>query len=211
MKRLLTFYRHENDDDKLYFGQFELIGEGQVQRIGRGISIDYDGSLYEGFWHDDLKSGFGRILSAENGKAYMGNFFNGEPNGRGKIHRLLIYTIVSLSLEYILKLFTPYLIICLGTAEVSKWSNIPKEDRHVKNCTFVHGIANGQGEMLWKNGTRYSGQFVSDIPHSIKGELTYKDGSHYRGTVINGDIRGKGMLHFIINLYNLPSIDLLHL
>mmetsp|Transcript_17334 Transcript_17334/g.20097 ORF Transcript_17334/g.20097 Transcript_17334/m.20097 type:complete len:282 (+) Transcript_17334:42-887(+) len=61
------------DDGSIYLGQWN---KETNKREGRGVAILADGSLYEGFWHDDLKSGHGRLIFSS-GDAYQGQWRHG--------------------------------------------------------------------------------------------------------------------------------------
>lgn len=55
-----------------------------------------------------------------------------------------------------------------------------------------HGLLHGKGEFVWKDGTRYKGEFtMNEI--TGKGEYFWTDGSHYKGTVKNGMRNGSGV------------------
>lgn len=44
---------------------------------------------------------------------------------------------------------------------------------------------NGQGVYLWKNGSRYEGNFENDYRHGY-GEMKWQDGRVYKGKWLNG-------------------------
>ena len=44
---------------------------------------------------------------------------------------------------------------------------------------------NGKGSYLWKNGSKYSGNFENDYRHGY-GEMQWQDGRVYKGQWLNG-------------------------
>ena len=53
------------------------------QRQDYGICVYDDGSLYEGFWLEDVEHGKGRFVS-KRGSFYEGDFIDGEKHGFGR-------------------------------------------------------------------------------------------------------------------------------
>jgi hypothetical protein len=75
-------YRNEgckSEAGDVYVGEFRI---GTNIREGRGLLISSENYIYEGYWVDDRKFGYGRILIA-NGSAYQGEFEEDVSNGKG--------------------------------------------------------------------------------------------------------------------------------
>lgn len=54
-----------------------------------------------------------------------------------------------------------------------------------------HGLLHGKGEFVWKDGTKYKGEFtMNEI--TGRGEYTWVDKSTYVGEVKNGMREGQG-------------------
>lgn len=47
--------------------------------------INLDGTIYEGSWENDRKSGKGRLIDGNTGDIYVGEFADGKKTGRGRI------------------------------------------------------------------------------------------------------------------------------
>ena len=69
-----------------YSGQWMLLNE-KDGRVGRGIQIWPDGSVYEGYWWDNMANGIGRFIHSE-GDVYMGNWVNDMSQGYGVYYHL---------------------------------------------------------------------------------------------------------------------------
>ena len=68
---------HQNKDG--YSGEWNKQGEKE----GRGIEHRPDGSIYEGYWSQDMPNGRGRITRPE-GETYEGSWKDGMQHGDGK-------------------------------------------------------------------------------------------------------------------------------
>ena len=56
---------------------------------------------------------------------------------------------------------------------------------------FAKGVCDGQGTMVWADGTNYTGQWKNNQYHG-KGKLIYADGSWYEGEFAKGTFNGQG-------------------
>jgi hypothetical protein len=48
--------------------------------------ITLEGTIYEGSWQSDRKSGKGRLIDSVTGDIYVGEFNDGKKAGRGRIY-----------------------------------------------------------------------------------------------------------------------------
>ena len=67
------------ENDCKYLGQWN---EETNLREGVGILVWKSGSIYEGYWKNDMANGKGRLIHA-NGDVYEGDWINDKPNGKG--------------------------------------------------------------------------------------------------------------------------------
>jgi len=51
-----------------------------------GKLITLEGTVYEGSWENDRKSGKGRLIDGVTGDIYVGDFNDGKKAGRGRIY-----------------------------------------------------------------------------------------------------------------------------
>lgn len=56
-------------------------------RDGLGKLIQLDGTVYEGGWEQDRRSGKGRLIDGFTGDVYIGDFQDGKRQGRGKVYQ----------------------------------------------------------------------------------------------------------------------------
>jgi len=62
----------------IYHGQMDA----EEQKFGRGTQYWPDGSIYEGYWADNVATGHGRLIHA-NGDYYEGEWSNDKTQGTG--------------------------------------------------------------------------------------------------------------------------------
>lgn len=53
-------------------------------REGKGKLLKKDGSVYEGWWKDDMQNGPGRFINARDETVFVGNWQDGSMHGEGK-------------------------------------------------------------------------------------------------------------------------------
>ena len=69
------------ENQECYYGEFR---EGKKNGFGFLFTKQY---LYKGFFHDDMKEGYGEYLDREKGVNYCGNFSNDKFNGYGYYYK----------------------------------------------------------------------------------------------------------------------------
>ncbi|CDW82815.1 UNKNOWN [Stylonychia lemnae] len=69
-------------DNGTYQGEYDTV---KKQKDGKGRFILQNGTVYDGFWKNDLKDGFGRFI-LYNGNYYISEWKNGKLNGYGKYY-----------------------------------------------------------------------------------------------------------------------------
>lgn len=70
------------EDGSVYEGEWHI--ELDIKH-GRGKLVYPSGTVYEGYWRNNLENGRGRITFI-NGDIYQGYFKNGKANGYGEIY-----------------------------------------------------------------------------------------------------------------------------
>lgn len=65
----------------VYYGQHKLF-----VKEGLGKLVCLDGTIFEGNWENDRKSGKGRLIDGSTGDIYVGEFTDGKKTGRGRIY-----------------------------------------------------------------------------------------------------------------------------
>jgi hypothetical protein len=70
---------YKNASGNVYTG--EWLKETQI-REGIGVLVHANGDVYEGYWRDDKKHGYGRYIWTD-GDYYEGQWENGELHGHG--------------------------------------------------------------------------------------------------------------------------------
>ena len=147
----------------------------KYQREGLGKLFFSDGSIYKGFFHNDLMNGRGRLMNVA-GYIYEGEFKNGLSNGYGKY--------VSLD----------------GTTYKGSWLNDKQNgygnesypDGSSYNGYFKNGKKNGNGKLIFREKNMFDGSFVNN---EICGEGAYywKDGRVYIGYWAENKMCGYGI------------------
>ena len=138
----------KNEAGDVYVGELR---KGTNIREGRGLLLSTsslknisssESYIYEGFWIDDQKYGFGRLISAS-GCVYQGNWVNDKSEGKG--------------------LF----ISGTGVTYKGEWKNNKcqgkgfekYEDGSKFKGMFEDGEKNGKGFFKWADGREYKGLF----------------------------------------------------
>ena len=156
-------FKHEaykNEEGDVYIGEFR---KNTTIREGRGILISREGFIYEGFWIDDRRFGFGRIL-IPNGNVYQGQWVNDQSSGKG------VYSTVE-GLTY------------KGDWKANKCHGHGYElykDGSWFEGKFKDGEKNGKGHFKWADGKEYKGSFKNGSMDGY-GEISWPDGRSYKG------------------------------
>jgi hypothetical protein len=150
-------------------------------RHGKGKLIHADGSVYHGEWKYGEISGDGRgsMPSADGSGKYVGQWFNGQRQGRG--------TMVSATGDEYSGEFFDDLFHGFGTFIAANG------DEYVG--TWMKGEMTGKGTMKWRaNGDSYTGSWSQGIMHGEGTFVSGTDGSTYRGRFENGEKIGHGVI-----------------
>lgn len=146
------------DSNYWYEGQFK-----DCLREGKGTMHYPSGNVYEGDWHMDKRHGQGKFTWHENGSYYVGEFVDGELNGRGE----MVY----------------------GFASQTPSAQFVQANRYVGE--FANSKRSGQGTFYYANGSVYKGEWQSGMKTG-EGVFTSRDGRVYRKDFLNGSIYEDG-------------------
>ncbi|MBX2929822.1 MAG: caspase family protein [Saprospiraceae bacterium] len=139
---------------------------------GTGTMAYPDGSRYDGAFQGGKPQGQGNFQYANHSR-YSGSFSVGLPHGDGT-------------------LFRPD-----GTQLTGRWENgefagaalSPGQVRCTEGDCF-----NGTGTYVFKNGAKYTGTFLNNLPHG-SGTVTYPNGEKYIGEMAEATFNGRGTLY----------------
>jgi hypothetical protein len=134
------------------------------KKEGNGRLIKADGSVFEGYFHEDKKHGFGRTYFS-NGDVFEGNYVNDQRQGDGK---MTFFTGDVFEGEYENDRRKP------GNG-VMTYKNGDKFTGKMKDK-----FRDGKGVMTYKNGDVYAGQFRDD-QLSGRGKFTFASGDEFDG------------------------------
>jgi hypothetical protein len=142
---------------------------------GTGTMAYPDGSRYDGEFYDGKPQGQGHFQYANNSR-YSGSFHAGLSHGIGT-------------------LFRPD-----GTELTGRWDNGEFAGAEVTLSPGQTGCLqgdcyNGTGTYVFKNGAKYSGTFLNNLPHG-SGTVVYLNGEKYTGEMAEGAFHGRGTLYF---------------
>jgi hypothetical protein len=70
------------------------------------------------------------------------------------------------------------------------------ENGDVQISNWYNDIAHGCGVLEKKDGTRYLGKWRDGKLHWTKNQIQFTDGSLYEGSLINGEVTGKGTMMY---------------
>ena len=149
-------------------------------RHGKGRLIHSDGSVFIGEWKygEIVGEGRGAMPSADGSGKYIGQWYNGQRQGRG--------TMVSSSGDEYSGEWFDDLFHGFGTFIAANGD--------VYEGTFVRGEMTGFGTMKWANGDTFTGNWCNGIMHGDGTFTSGIDGSIYRGNFENGEKIGHGVI-----------------
>ena len=161
-----------------FFNPFEKeVSNEQLEELIQYDPIELpNGDVYYGYWNKDLeKEGPGQLIQT-NKKTYIYGLFQAGKLYKGKI--------ISPLGEYIgeIENFIPN----------GKGKFIPKNGNTYEG-EFVKGIKEGNGTLLFPDGSKYWGAFTNDVING-EGEFIWNNGYYYKGEIQNGMINGNGVL-----------------
>lgn len=141
---------------------------------GQGVFAYPNGSRYEGEFRNGQPDGFGTFYYI-NSEKYTGNFKEGLRHGNGSLEK-------------------PD-----GQMRKGLW----REDEYIGETMAVQptqtgcisgDCRNGTGTYVFKNGAKYSGSFINNLPHG-RGAAEYPNGERYEGDMAGGSFNGFGTLY----------------
>ena len=150
-------------------------------RHGKGKLIHADGSVYHGEWKygEIWGEGRGSMPSADGSSKYVGQWYNGQRQGRG--------TMVSSSGDEYAGEFFDDLFHGFGKFVAANGDEY--------EGTWIKGEMTGKGTMKWKaSQDTYTGSFSQGIMHGEGTFVSGADGSTYRGNFENGMKIGHGVI-----------------
>ena len=189
LKFTMRFIR--NPDDKLfseedikdrtvsYFGVFEN-GICQHDCYVELFENNKKKGKYTGGMKNNLPHGKGIFLYTS-GKKYVGGFINGYRNGKGEENNNFGRYIGDWKNDR---------KHGQGTMTYSD-NDFYRDGRVSYTGSFVKGIENGTGEMIFKDGKKYIGIFKHGHPQK-SGTIIYPNGDSYSGGILNGIKHGTG-------------------
>ena len=134
---------YKNEAGDVYVGEFR---SNTNVREGRGLLISSENYMYEGFWMDDKKFGFGRIL-IHNGCAYQGQWQDDASHGLG--------------------------VYCNSDKLIYKgeWKNNKCHGSGFEKYAdgtkfkgkFLKGLKEGKGILKWADGREFKGTFEKGL------------------------------------------------
>lgn len=141
-------------------------------RNGQGVFGYADGSRYEGYFKNG-KPDLNGTFYYPNGDKYVGSFVNGQPNGKGRLYHTNGKTL-------------------MGFWKDGEYVGENDPNQVIAGCVSGN-CSNGFGTYLFKDGTKYIGDFKNSLPHG-KGAVTYCNGDKYDGQMVGGVFEGIGTL-----------------
>lgn len=81
MKGLVAVDHKKLDDGAFYCGQLLLLTH---TREGKGKNVMVNGSIYEGWWKNNLANGKGRFINSQDQSIYEGQWLDNYMHGLGK-------------------------------------------------------------------------------------------------------------------------------
>lgn len=161
----LHFIDWQEDNDLVYFGQIDSLGNRQ----GMGIEITPTG-LYEGYWRANKRHGLGRLITIE-GDNFEGFWRFDYKRGFGTLWKYI------------------------GEGYIGDWDFDTPEGQgteisslEIYEGTFHYGLRHGKGTLTQTNLT-YTGEFFEGLIHGY-GVVQWNNGSAYAGIFINGESKG---------------------
>jgi len=181
---------------------------------------EYDNGYYEGFWNNDVKSGYGMYNWSESGK-YIGNWEDDTMNGYGvyiaenddniignyKDGKLNGNGLTVYGEEWTYGIFnngeisTTYNFYtnegetgCVAGDCQNQYGRLKWENGDSFTGFFSDGHFQ-MGTYQFTNGDRYTGMFNNDNQFDGTGRYFYEDGGYYGGEWKNGGMDGIGYYH----------------
>lgn len=181
-----------------YLGAFK---DNQIN--GEGTMTYTNGNIYEGQWLDGKPHGKG-LFTYTNGDQYEGMFFDGQSEGRGR----MLYSDGSMyDGEWSKNKRHGHgkMTFADGEAIQGKWEEdnyqadwsrlaFEGDTTQLRDCHTAY-CANGLGKYLYRDGSKYVGEFVAGFPQG-NGTVYYADGNRYEGGWKDHAPHGKGVMFY---------------
>lgn len=136
-----------------------------------------NGSYYQGQMVEKKKYGHGRYISKE-GRIYEGQWSNDKCDGKGHLKDLESF----------------YYGFWENGSKQGEGYEIWHQDGTVYIGDHLNSMKNGFGVYIWKDGTRYVGQFSNDV---IEGEgVFYDTDGVYKGAFVDSLQQGQGVYSY---------------
>jgi len=171
----------------VYTGQWK-----NQKREGAGKQVWTDGSIFEGNWKENKPHGKGRVIH-QNGDVFEGEWTNGK-NAKGK------YTYANGDVYEGDWVQTREVEDCLNVGEYQGGKKEGKgkyfyEDGY--NLSYEGGysdnLMHGAGVLTFRDGRKYTGNFVKDKMEGPHGVFVWNDGRKYEGEYYDDKKHGYGM------------------
>lgn len=147
-----TFISMHNKIDDLFNGQgFEISFDSQTEKIKY---------IYQGGFKHDLYSGYGTQLTSES--IYKGEWKKGLYNGQGQIW--LVESDISYQGAFLNGYYSGFGI----------WQNRDNYGRNIYHGNLEFNLSQGNGTIIWGNGTQYTGSWDKDWFHG-QGKFSYSE------------------------------------
>jgi hypothetical protein len=151
-------------------------GKGVRSYVGNGLA-------YVGEYHNDVKSGKGKLFDFKLGKfVFDGQWAQDKRNGYGELSK----DTVSYKGNYVNDK--------MEGKGAQIWTNGDNYDGE-----FRDDVRNGKGRMTFATGDSYDGSFLNGKMHG-RGVYTWKNGEKYIGEFKNGVMEGEGKVDYGINV-----------
>ena len=162
------------NESTYYFGQWDT---DTSLPEGRGIAVYKDCSVYEGFWKDGKRHGYGRMIFGPSGDIYQGEWINDTTDG-----------------------CYGYFVKKSGLGIKCDWNHSKPHGEGFESDGkgnwyrggFSNGMKEGKGKCHFYDGSTYEGDF-KESKMDGNGVYTYKDGRKYTGSFMNNQMHGKGV------------------
>ncbi len=141
--------------------------------FGQGIFAYPDGSKYEGQFRNGKPEGNGVFFYVNNDR-YEGGFKGGLRHGSGTLYK-------------------PDGQVRKGLWRDDEYIGETMAVQPTQTGCITGNCNNGTGSYIFKNGAKYTGQFLNNLPHG-KGVAEFPNGERYEGDMAGGSFNGYGTL-----------------
>ncbi|CAI2373575.1 unnamed protein product [Moneuplotes crassus] len=153
--------------------------KGTHVKEGKGVYLNEQGDLYEGFFKHGRQYGKGRMIF-HNNSLYQGDFKNGVPHGFG----------IFIDCESGGMRKAEFKQGKIHGEGIEKWA-----DGTTFKGFYRKGKKSGFGVFRWGDGSSYEGDLEKDLLHGL-GTLTMSDGRKYEGHFADNNMDGEGTFYW---------------